>query len=110
VRNDGVPIMGFTWYSLTDQVDWDTALREENGRVNTLGLYDLDRNIRPVGKAYQLLIQRWRRVLPTQSVCLTVPIIQPSQFENAHAVFQQDAARNLSQAAPASPTMTDHAG
>ena len=26
VRNDGVPVVGFTWYSLTDQVDWDTAL------------------------------------------------------------------------------------
>jgi hypothetical protein len=24
VRNDGVPIVGFTWYSLTDQMDWDT--------------------------------------------------------------------------------------
>ncbi len=53
VRNDGVPIVGFTWYSLTDQVDWDTALREENGRVNPLGLYDLDRKIRPVGEAYK---------------------------------------------------------
>jgi beta-glucosidase/6-phospho-beta-glucosidase/beta-galactosidase len=51
VRNDGVPIVGFTWYSLTDQVDWDTALRENNGRVNPLGLFDLDRNIRPVGSA-----------------------------------------------------------
>ena len=29
VRNDGVPIVGFTWYSLTDQIDWDTALREK---------------------------------------------------------------------------------
>src|SRR4051812_1762844 len=86
VRNSGVPIVGFTWYSLTDQVDWDTALREENGRVNALGLYDLDRNIRPVGEAYQLLIQRWQRVLPAQSVCLTVPVIQPSQFGSAHAV------------------------
>ena len=27
----------FTWYSLQDQVDWDTALRENNGRVNPLG-------------------------------------------------------------------------
>ena len=72
---------GFTWYSLTDQVDWDTALREENGRVNPLGLYDLDRKIRPVGKAYQQLIQRWRQVLPTQSVCLTLPVIRPSQFD-----------------------------
>lgn len=25
VRNDGVPTVGFTWYSLTDQVDWDRA-------------------------------------------------------------------------------------
>jgi beta-glucosidase/6-phospho-beta-glucosidase/beta-galactosidase len=28
---DGVPVIGFTWYSLTHQVDWDTALREDNG-------------------------------------------------------------------------------
>ena len=27
LTQDGVPINGFTWYSLTDQVDWDTALR-----------------------------------------------------------------------------------
>ncbi len=51
LRQDGVPIIGFTWYSLTDQVDWDTALRDDAGRVNPLGLYDLDRKIRPVGEA-----------------------------------------------------------
>ncbi len=77
VRNDGMPILGFTWYSLTDQVDWDTALREDNGHVNPLGLFDLDRNIRAVGKAYKQLIADWRDVLPTQSVCLTVPIEYP---------------------------------
>ncbi|MFB9991153.1 family 1 glycosylhydrolase [Deinococcus oregonensis] len=79
VRNDGLPIVGFTWYSLTDQVDWDTALRENNGRVNPLGLYDLDRNIRPVGSAYKELIAQWRDVLPTQSVVLSLPIFPPSQ-------------------------------
>ncbi len=57
VRNDGVPIVGFTWYSLTDQVDWDSALRENNGNVNPLGLYDLNRKIRPVGEAYKQLIE-----------------------------------------------------
>jgi hypothetical protein len=77
VRNDGMPIVGFTWYSLTDQVDWDTALRENNGRVNPLGLFDLDRNIRAVGTAYKQLIADWRDVLPTQSLCLTVPIKYP---------------------------------
>ena len=24
LKEDGVPIIGFTWYSLTDQMDWDT--------------------------------------------------------------------------------------
>jgi beta-glucosidase/6-phospho-beta-glucosidase/beta-galactosidase len=59
LRRDGVPLVGMTWYSLTDQVDWDTALREANGRVNPLGLYDLERNIRPVGRAYRELVRQW---------------------------------------------------
>lgn len=74
VRNDGVPIVGFTWYSLTDQVDWDTSLREANGNVDPLGLYDLARDIRPVGTAYQQLIEEWASVLPTQSVVLALPV------------------------------------
>ena len=77
VRNDGVFIVGFTWYSLTDQVDWDTALREPNNRVNPLGLYDLDRNIRPVGLAYKQLIADWNQVLPAHSICLQIPIVMP---------------------------------
>jgi beta-glucosidase/6-phospho-beta-glucosidase/beta-galactosidase len=81
VRNEGVPIVGFTWYSITDQVDWDTALREDNGNVNALGLYDLDRNIRRVGRAYRDLIDSWRGVLPTSSVCLQVPALFPSEAE-----------------------------
>ena len=79
VRNDGVPIVGFTWYSLTDQVDWDTLLREPNGNVNPRGLYDLDRKIRPVGEVYKQLIREWRDVLPTQSVVLSVPAFPPSR-------------------------------
>ncbi len=70
LRLDGVPMSGFTWYSLTDQVDWDTALRENNGNVNSLGLYDLDRKIRPVGEAYKELIASWRGQLPGESTSL----------------------------------------
>ena len=29
MRADGVPVLGFTWYSLTDQVDWDIALAQK---------------------------------------------------------------------------------
>jgi beta-glucosidase/6-phospho-beta-glucosidase/beta-galactosidase len=67
LREDGVPVIGFTWYSLTDQIDWDNALRVERGKVNPLGLYDLHRNIRPVGKAYKKLVEQWRSLLPLES-------------------------------------------
>lgn len=77
VRNEGVPVVGFTWYSLTDQVDWDSALRENNGNINPLGLYDLERKIRPVGQAYQELIREWLKVLPTNSLCLQLPVVMP---------------------------------
>lgn len=95
VRNDGVPTVGFTWYSLTDQTDWDVALREVNNRVHPVGLYDLNRNIRPVGRCYKQLIADWRDVLPTQSVCLSVPVVLPSEFESRMHLNQEQSARNL---------------
>jgi len=86
IRNKGIPIVGFTWYSLTDQVDWDSALRQMNGNVNPLGLYDLDRKIRPVGEAFKRIISEWTAVLPTQSVCLQVPVVRPGD----HCVMPQE--------------------
>jgi len=85
VRNDGIPVVGFTWYSLTDQVDWIVALREDTGQVDPVGLYDLDRKIRPVGKAYKELISSWKDVLPTQSVCLQVPVVMPNEYDDGWA-------------------------
>jgi beta-glucosidase/6-phospho-beta-glucosidase/beta-galactosidase len=75
LKQDGVPITGFTWYSLIDQVYWDTALRENNGRVNPCGLYDINRKIRPVGIAYRELISQWRDILPTESLGLQMPSV-----------------------------------
>jgi beta-glucosidase/6-phospho-beta-glucosidase/beta-galactosidase len=66
-KQDGFPIVGFTWYSLIDQVDWDSALCQVSGNVNPLGLYDLDRKIRPVGEAYKKLINVWKGVLDDES-------------------------------------------
>jgi hypothetical protein len=54
-----VPVLGFTWYSLTDHIDWDTQLAERNGRLNASGLYDLDRNPRPVAAEYEKLIREF---------------------------------------------------
>ena len=58
---------------MTDQVDWDTALREDAGRANPVGLCDLDRNIRRVGLEYKKLIQQWEDILPTGSTSLELP-------------------------------------
>ena len=95
VRNDGVPTVGFTWYSLTDQTDWDTALREKNDRVHPVGLYDLNRQIRAVGRCYKQLIEDWREILPTQSMCLNVPIVLPSEYEGSMAHRRRADARQL---------------
>lgn len=57
IRQSGVPVVGFTWYSLTDQVDWDIALREPLGNVNPVGLFDLNREPRTVGLAYRHLVR-----------------------------------------------------
>jgi beta-glucosidase/6-phospho-beta-glucosidase/beta-galactosidase len=67
LKRDGVPVIGFTWYSLLHQVDWDSALTRDDGHVNELGLFDLDRNIMPVGKAYKKLIHQWKDVLAVES-------------------------------------------
>ncbi len=67
LKQDGVPIIGFTWYSLLHQVDWDSALRNDAGNINELGLYDLDRKIMPVGVAYKHLIEEWKDILLEES-------------------------------------------
>ncbi len=96
IRNDGIPILGFTWYSLIDQVDWNSALRENEGKSNSAGLYDLDRNIRPVGKAYKQLIKDWKDVLPTQSGCLIAPIKYEEMKDiSAEQNRGDDAERNM---------------
>jgi len=56
LRSAGVPLVGFTWYSLTDQIDWDTALSRAVGNVDPVGLFDLNRDPRTVGLTYKRLI------------------------------------------------------
>jgi beta-glucosidase/6-phospho-beta-glucosidase/beta-galactosidase len=67
LKYDGVPIVGFTWYSLLHQVDWDSALRDDAGHINELGLYDLNREIMPVGVAYKNLISQWKDIIAEES-------------------------------------------
>ncbi len=62
LAKSGVPLVGFTWYSLTDQIDWSIALAEPIGLVYPVGLFDLNREPRIVGLAYKHLIDTYRDV------------------------------------------------
>ncbi len=66
LREDGVPIIGFTWFGLVDMTDWDSALTKMRGTVNTVGLYSLDRKERKVAKEYRRLVQEYSH-LPISS-------------------------------------------
>ncbi|MGN6850323.1 MAG: family 1 glycosylhydrolase [Sphingomicrobium sp.] len=64
----GVPLVGFTWYSLTDQIDWSLAMSEPLGIVYPVGLFDLNREARTVGLSYKHLIDLYRD-LPDYREC-----------------------------------------
>jgi beta-glucosidase/6-phospho-beta-glucosidase/beta-galactosidase len=61
LREQGVPVLGFTWYSLIDQVDWDIQLREIRGKVTANGLYTMERKPRDVAGAYRQLAEAYGR-------------------------------------------------
>jgi beta-glucosidase/6-phospho-beta-glucosidase/beta-galactosidase len=66
LRDDGVPIIGFTWFGLVDMKDWDSALTKQRGTVNKVGLYTLDRRPRKVAKEYRRMVEEYS-ALPISS-------------------------------------------
>jgi beta-glucosidase len=66
LREDGVPIVGFTWFGLLDMKDWDSALTKIRGNLNPVGLYTLGRKPRKVAKEYRRLVEEYSQ-LPISS-------------------------------------------
>ena len=64
IRRDGVPVVGFTWYSLLDQVDWNIGLGKALGNVFPVGLFDLNREPRAVAQAYMHLLKMYGGNVP----------------------------------------------
>ena len=48
-----------------------------------------------MGRSYRQLIRDWATVLPTQSVCLSVPLVLPSEYEDPRNRRQAAEARVL---------------
>lgn len=63
---------------------------DDSGPVNALGLYDHAGRIRPVGKACKQLTADWRHILPTQSVCLDVPVTLPGEYDDPMAARRRE--------------------
>jgi hypothetical protein len=57
-----------------------------------------------VGRAYKQLIADWREVLPTHSVCLQVPIVWPSEYEEDYAYRRRQRAKDLLRKPPMQPS------
>ena len=72
-------MLGFTWYALVDQIDWDTELREKNDRVNNCGLYDLDRRPNPVERDFRGLLDACRGLGPVIHAGFLTPGDLPAQ-------------------------------
>lgn len=60
MKSEGIPVIGFTWYSLQDQIDWNIGLSEALGNVNPVGLFDLNRDPRPVLVAFKQMLTMFR--------------------------------------------------
>jgi hypothetical protein len=60
LRADRLPVRGLCWYSRGDQYDWHTALLRPVGEVTKVGLFDADRNPRPVAADFATLAARVR--------------------------------------------------
>jgi beta-glucosidase/6-phospho-beta-glucosidase/beta-galactosidase len=92
IRRTGVPVVGFTWYSLTDQVDWDIALREPFGNVSPVGLFDLNRDPRTVGLAYEHLIRLFEAEMEHDPLLEAVLEDAPGNADNGGSRHAEHAA------------------
>lgn len=62
LRREGLPVLGYTWFSLTDQVDWDIQLREVRNNITSNGLFTLDRQPKPIAGAFRHLCEHYGRL------------------------------------------------
>ena len=60
-----------------------------------------------MGQAYKDLIQQWRDVLPTQSMCLTVPVVMPDEADDIHAARQSAHAKRMIKTKPTAPSVQE---
>jgi beta-glucosidase/6-phospho-beta-glucosidase/beta-galactosidase len=43
LREEGIPMVGYFWWPMVDQVDWDGALTHRVGKIHEVGMFNLKR-------------------------------------------------------------------
>ena len=64
LREEGIPVIGYTWWPLVDHLDWDGALLHQIGKIHRVGIYSLERQptgelrrvATPLADAYRKLV------------------------------------------------------
>jgi beta-glucosidase/6-phospho-beta-glucosidase/beta-galactosidase len=64
LREEGIPLIGYTWWPVVDHLDWDGALLHQVGHIHPVGIYRLERQANgkllrvptPLRDAYRALI------------------------------------------------------
>ena len=60
LRTSGVPVTGFGWYPLTDSGDWNRPSHAGARAPQAVGMFDLQRRIRPAGERYRAIVRAHR--------------------------------------------------
>ncbi len=85
LREEGIPMLGYFWWPMVDQLDWDGALTHRVGKIHEVGIFTLKRQTdgtlkrfpTPLANQFAALIDR-----RDESVGPMAPIAIPSNEED----------------------------
>lgn len=63
LREEGIPVIGYTWWPLVDHLDWDGALLHQIGKIHRVGIYSLVRQ--PTGELRRIptsLVETYQKI------------------------------------------------
>ncbi|MEO5802554.1 MAG: family 1 glycosylhydrolase [Verrucomicrobiota bacterium] len=64
LRDEGIPVIGYTWWPLVDHLDWDGALLHRIGKIHRVGIYNLERQASgEMRRIPTQLVQAYRNVV-----------------------------------------------
>ena len=86
-RAAGVPVAGITWYGAVDHVDWDSLLRERNGRINPCGMWALRRHGDRLVREPTALLERFRQYLAMPLADSVGELADPAAAARVRAVL-----------------------